>query len=278
MDVGKRREIIVFAAISAAVHLVFMLLLPGRFTEPTNAAERTVSVIVNSVRPVTQPKPRIQTPKPPKPPEPKPSTEKTVVRTFVEKRQNQERNRDRKPDAPAPASLPFTAVVSSGLDAGSQNIAVPVGKDTGGTGFTDSKGTSLENRRIETGEAPPSAPRAETPAPQRAVQAPPTPKPDLGAIRIAYAKRVRDRIESKKEYPARARRQGAEGVASVQFTIGHEGSVSAISVARPSGSGLLDNAAMDAVRNAAPFPPLPAELETNDFTLRVSIVFKLDQD
>ncbi len=267
-----RMEIIVFAAVSVALHVALLSVLPGRFADKSDAAERTVTVAVSSARPAVPPERRVR---PPKPQEPKPGAAKPAATTVVEKQQNKEQDRERKPDAPAPARLPSSAVVSTGFNAGPDAIAVPVGKDTGGTGFTDSKGTSLENRRIETGEAPARAPE---PEPPRVATPPPEPKPDIDAVRSAYAKRVRDRIEAEKDYPSRARRGGVEGVVSVQFTIGHGGEAGAVSVAQTSGSKILDNAALDAVRNAAPFPPLPAELGKNEFTLRVSIVFRLDQN
>ncbi|MDF1671116.1 MAG: TonB family protein [Roseovarius sp.] len=53
-------------------------------------------------------------------------------------------------------------------------------------------------------------------------------------------------------------RVGAKGSAVVAFTISANGGLSAISLARSSGSGQLDKAALRVVRKAAPFPPPPS--------------------
>jgi protein TonB len=45
----------------------------------------------------------------------------------------------------------------------------------------------------------------------------------------------------------------------VRLTIGGSGAISGLSVARSSGIPELDQAVVDGVRRAAPFPPLPAE-------------------
>lgn len=53
-------------------------------------------------------------------------------------------------------------------------------------------------------------------------------------------------------------RVGQKGAAVVAFTIAPNGGLSAVSVARSSGSSQLDKAALNVVRKAAPFPPPPA--------------------
>ncbi|GGX67051.1 hypothetical protein GCM10007385_40150 [Tateyamaria omphalii] len=56
---------------------------------------------------------------------------------------------------------------------------------------------------------------------------------------------------------ARRPRVGDRGVATVSFRIASNGGLSAVSVARSSGSRDLDNAAMQVIRGAAPFPAPP---------------------
>lgn len=53
-------------------------------------------------------------------------------------------------------------------------------------------------------------------------------------------------------------RVGAKGSAIVAFTIAPSGGLSAVSIARSSGSSQLDRAALNVIRKAAPFPPPPA--------------------
>ncbi|MFA6449789.1 MAG: TonB family protein [bacterium] len=276
-------RILLFVSVSVFLHALLFAALPKNFSGPNDRVAGTVTVTVRSQKAAEQ---RLAQPKPEvKPPEPKPAPESkpVVTQKKPEPLKNQEKPRTVQPAA-APAMLPESAVTSRGADSEANTPSVPVGKgnDTGGTGFTDSKGTSREIRRIETGEAPSAAPAP--PPVQRKVEvektAPPKPPAnvDLNAVRMAYARAVRERIESLKEYPQGARRRGQEGVASVQFTLNRNGSVSGVSIAKTSGYDSLDNAALDAVRKAAPFQPIPKELDRDEFALRVSIVFKLNQE
>lgn len=65
---------------------------------------------------------------------------------------------------------------------------------------------------------------------------------------------VRARVEAAKSYPALARRRRLEGRAVVEFETDASGSVRAATLAASSGHDLLDVAALQAVRSAAPFP------------------------
>ncbi len=52
-------------------------------------------------------------------------------------------------------------------------------------------------------------------------------------------------------------RRGADRDVHVSFTVTASGALASVSVTRSSGSSALDNAALKAVRSAAPFPPIP---------------------
>ena len=67
---------------------------------------------------------------------------------------------------------------------------------------------------------------------------------------------VRRRIEAAKRYPDEARRDGIQGTVTVRFRLRVDGQVEAAEVARSSGSRMLDDASLDTIRRAAPFPPL----------------------
>lgn len=58
-------------------------------------------------------------------------------------------------------------------------------------------------------------------------------------------------------YPPAARRDGQEGRALVRFSLDREGQLVALRVSESSGNPLLDEAALETVRRAAPFPPPP---------------------
>jgi protein TonB len=86
------------------------------------------------------------------------------------------------------------------------------------------------------------------------------------ALAADYARRnytyIQRRIRDRLVYPSPARRAGIQGVAEITFTIHENGRVSAVTVQKSSGSAVLDDAAVEAVLAAAPFPrpPAPARL------------------
>jgi protein TonB len=74
-----------------------------------------------------------------------------------------------------------------------------------------------------------------------------------GGSNIILSK-IRARIEAAKEYPNAARKMRMEGRPVVMFEINADGSIRYVKVARSSGTAVLDDAAMAAVRRAAPLP------------------------
>jgi protein TonB len=72
---------------------------------------------------------------------------------------------------------------------------------------------------------------------------------------------IRDAIQRGIAYPALARKMGWEGKVVVAFLVLPDGSVRYVRVVQGSGYLALDRGAVDAVRNAAPFPTPPAEAE-----------------
>lgn len=74
----------------------------------------------------------------------------------------------------------------------------------------------------------------------------------------AYRAAIRREIERHKRYPARAKMMRKQGVVSVSFSVGADGSLSGERVTTSSGDESLDNAALEAVRSARPVGPKPA--------------------
>ena len=72
---------------------------------------------------------------------------------------------------------------------------------------------------------------------------------------------IRDAIQGAIAYPATARRMGWEGNVVVAFQLLSDGSVRDVRVVQGSGHAALDRGAVDAVRNASPFPRSPVEAE-----------------
>ncbi|MFN3476517.1 MAG: energy transducer TonB [Candidatus Methylomirabilales bacterium] len=84
---------------------------------------------------------------------------------------------------------------------------------------------------------------------------------------------IRERIEQAKFYPDLARSRGIEGTVELRFTLSANGSVMEVKVLRSSGSSVLDMAAVEAVKRAAPYPVAvdwPGTLE-----LQLSITYRL---
>ncbi|TKB24495.1 energy transducer TonB [Desulfopila sp. IMCC35006] len=90
-----------------------------------------------------------------------------------------------------------------------------------------------------------------------------------------YLSLIRTRIEHHKRYPLWARRHRLEGEVSVRFILSPGGKVSAVNVTRSSGRDCLDDAAKEAIQNAAPLPSPPAGVLTKPTAMNLTIVFKL---
>lgn len=81
---------------------------------------------------------------------------------------------------------------------------------------------------------------------------------------------IRQLIERHVKYPARARRNAWEGTVVLQLSIARNGDLLDVAVSKSSGFGLLDDAAIAAVRQALPLPHLPIAAK-----IIVPIVFRL---
>jgi protein TonB len=111
--------------------------------------------------------------------------------------------------------------------------------------------------------APAAARNAAPEAPSKAAPGSP-PAAARRALIAAYTRRnfdyIQRRIREKLVYPAQARRTGAQGRAEAVFTVYPDGSAGGVEILTSSGQGSLDQALVDAIRAAAPFPPPPAQV------------------
>jgi protein TonB len=98
---------------------------------------------------------------------------------------------------------------------------------------------------------------------------------ERGRILEAYVSSIREKIARAKTYPPEARRQGSQGKTLVTFILGRDGQVVNLNIVEPSGQGILDNAAMQAVKDASPYPPIPANLNQDSLSLKLPISFVL---
>lgn len=81
-----------------------------------------------------------------------------------------------------------------------------------------------------------------------------------GSAAVAnYPGKVQSRIRRSVRVPSEYRRMTAAMTVRVRLTVDSGGQLSSLSLARSSGISELDNAVLEGVRRAAPFPPLPSE-------------------
>jgi protein TonB len=86
---------------------------------------------------------------------------------------------------------------------------------------------------------------------------------------------VRKRVQQAQRYPRLAQANGVEGQTRVEFTLRRDGTLETVEVVKPSGSTALDDAAVAAVRDAAPFPPLPEDQRGDRIQFLLDVVFRL---
>lgn len=82
-------------------------------------------------------------------------------------------------------------------------------------------------------------------------------------------------IERHKYYPLRARRNGIEGTSTVTFTVSSNGSISGISLARSSGTTLLDQAAIQTIQRIDNAPPLPEGIGRSKWKFVIPLAYNI---
>ena len=82
-------------------------------------------------------------------------------------------------------------------------------------------------------------------------------------------------LERNKRYPAAARAHNDKGTAQLAFSLDRLGKVTAARVTKSSGSGALDQEALELVRRAQPFPPPPAAMPGAHIDLTVPVRFNV---
>jgi protein TonB len=92
-----------------------------------------------------------------------------------------------------------------------------------------------------------------------------------------YLTLIRSLIDRRKEYPYQARRQEQEGTVLVRFTLTRQGSLTGEpALEKKSRHGRLNASAIEAVKNAAPYPPFPVEITDEEMSLQVAVNFSLN--
>jgi protein TonB len=128
--------------------------------------------------------------------------------------------------------------------------------------------------------APSAAPAASAPAPVTGSPPPSAASGDLSTAtpHLGPAGPGTDTIgelirhlEAHRRYPAQARRRGIEGTVGLAFCVAAEGDLLSAEVRQPSGSRLLDRAALRTLERAFPLPPhLARRLAGEELTLNLA--------
>jgi protein TonB len=92
---------------------------------------------------------------------------------------------------------------------------------------------------------------------------------------LMYNRRLKERIESIWHYPPDAAARGIYGDLVIKFTIKKNGQLGAVELVRTSGHENLDDAAMEALKDGAPYWPLPKEWSMEDYTIEGHFVYSL---
>jgi len=128
--------------------------------------------------------------------------------------------------------------------------------------------STILEQTAQSDQAPaPTQLAAISPAPSNA----PT-KRDYGWLSEAILRRV----EESKRYPTSARVDRAEGKVVVKAVINEDGSIGEVEVFQSSGHPGLDKAAVETMRQAAPFH-LPRPLGQSHMTIKIPMSYRLDR-
>jgi protein TonB len=106
--------------------------------------------------------------------------------------------------------------------------------------------------------------------------------PEQGQINISnsnaiptWKRQVVGVLERHKRYPEAAQARNQHGTVELAFSLDRKGRVTASRIAKSSGSSALDEATLDLVRRAQPFPPPPPEMAGAEVNLTVPIRYNI---
>lgn len=90
-----------------------------------------------------------------------------------------------------------------------------------------------------------------------------------------YFKILRERIQSKWTYPREAGDRGIGGALLIEFHIAKDGRLAYLEVRRSSGVEVLDEYAVNAIKLAQPFPPVPDDLAKQVLPINGNFVYQI---
>jgi protein TonB len=93
---------------------------------------------------------------------------------------------------------------------------------------------------------------------------------------LQYEASIRRLIDRQKEYPYQARRQDQEGMVEIYFVLSRQGQLmEEPALGKKTRYRLLNNAALEAVKKAVPYPPFPPEFPEEKMSFSITLAFSL---
>ena len=89
----------------------------------------------------------------------------------------------------------------------------------------------------------------------------------------SYFASIKHQIEQVWTYPERAARRGIDGQVTLRFRISKSGNLLDVRLVDISGSDLLDLAAVQAVKRAAPYYPFPVTIDRENLTIIATFIY-----
>ena len=99
--------------------------------------------------------------------------------------------------------------------------------------------------------------------------------PNVASIKANFEAKLRTSIQAAMHYPQAARLMRLSGKSQVRFTFA-QGRATAIAISRSSGDSSLDQAAINAVRNAK-YPPIPSVLANKVMHFQLWVIFDMSK-
>lgn len=90
-----------------------------------------------------------------------------------------------------------------------------------------------------------------------------------------YMIRFKERVESAWKYPPEAAKRGIQGVTLIKFTITKNGQPIDIQIVETSGYNDLDEAVIQALKDAEPYPPLPDDWGKDQLPITGRFVYSI---
>ena len=233
----SRHSLLIWLAVSVALHLTALVVLPGFVEEREPLTAQVLNVVLLPLD--TPPAVTLESPPPPPASDPRPSsrTRQWASRTEKQSRAPSKPEAQDRPQARAPPALSEPPPIAKPP---SETPSVPP-SETHGAAETKS-------------EAPPPRDIPKI--------APPT-------FNAAYLRNPAPR------YPLMARRRGEQGTVTLRVLVTRDGLPAQVSVERTSGSGHLDSAALETVKTWR-FIPARQGSEPIEAWVLVPVVFRLE--